>query len=354
MTERRMVLHLVGSPTDDFFADLSRLYAGGCLEALADVPGYDHVVVWVGPDGRWRFPADLGREAIEAAEPVELAEAVGLVRGIAPDVALPQLFCIAGMTTYRALLDVLGVPFVGNPADVMALAAHKERTRAVVAAAGVDVPPGRVLRGHPDVDERLLDDVVEVVGLPVVVKPVDADNSTGVALVRDRARLRSAVVEAARETSVGDVLLERFVPLGREVRCAVLETDDGLRALPLEEYAVDPQHKPIRDRADKLAGSGDDLALVAKTHERAWMVADDDQVVPAVHEAARTAFRALGCRDYGLFDFRVDPEGRPWFLEAGLYCSFAPSSVVVMMAAAGGTPLPELFVSAVERTLARA
>ncbi|MDT7743739.1 MAG: D-alanine-D-alanine ligase, partial [Actinomycetota bacterium] len=41
-------------------------------------------------------------------------------------------------------------------------------------------------------------------------------------------------------------------------------------------------------------------------------------------------------RDYGLFDFRVDPDGRPWFLEAGLYCSFARTSVVVMMAAQGG------------------
>ena len=34
-----------------------------------------------------------------------------------------------------------------------------------------------------------------------------------------------------------------------------------------------------------------------------------------------------------LFDFRVDPGGTPYFLEASLYCSYAPSSVLVVMAA---------------------
>ena len=57
--------------------------------------------------------------------------------------------------------------------------------------------------------------------------------------------------------------------------------------------------------------------------------------------------RRSGCRDYSLFDFRVDPAGRPWFLEAGLYCSFAPASVVAVMAAAGGVALDELFATAI-------
>ena len=45
----------------------------------------------------------------------------------------------------------------------------------------------------------------------------------------------------------------------------------------------------------------------------------------------------------GARDFRIDPDGVPWFLEAGPYCSFAPSSVIVKMAAAHGYSLPALF-----------
>jgi len=59
--------------------------------------------------------------------------------------------------------------------------------------------------------------------------------------------------------------------------------------------------------------------------------------------AARRCHVALGCRHYSLFDFRIDPNGKPWFLEAGPYCSFAPSSVIAVMAAATGIGVRELF-----------
>ena len=65
------------------------------------------------------------------------------------------------------------------------------------------------------------------------------------------------------------------------------------------------------------------------------------------------AHRALGCRDYSLFDFRVDPAGTVWFLEAGLYCSFARQSVIPMMAAAAGLGLADLFADAVRRATLR-
>ncbi len=147
--------------------------------------------------------------------------------------------------------------------------------------------------------------------------------------------------------------MERYVELGREVRCGVLEIGDELVCLPLEEYAVDPGTKPIRDRADKLRGSGDDLALVAKDEAHAWIVDTADPVTEAVWAAARRCHRALGCRDYSLFDFRIDPDGGPWFLEAGLYCSYARTSVISTMADAAGIGLPDLFRSGVEQALTR-
>ena len=85
------------------------------------------------------------------------------------------MFCLPGMTSYRALFDVLDIPVVGNTPDVMALAANKAKAKAVVAAAGVLVPQGEVLR-HGDPWS---------IAPPVVVKPVTGDNSLGVTLVRD-------------------------------------------------------------------------------------------------------------------------------------------------------------------------
>ena len=57
---RAPVLHLVGSAVDDFHADLSRLYAGACLDALADDDAVRHRT-WptCRRTDRWRFPAGL-------------------------------------------------------------------------------------------------------------------------------------------------------------------------------------------------------------------------------------------------------------------------------------------------------
>ena len=132
------------------------------------------------------------------------------------------------------------------------------------------------------------------------------------------------------------------MPLGREVRCGTLVREGEVVALPLEEYALDE----VRTAEDKVAPADDGgLRLMAKGAERSWIVPADDPVVPAVQDAARRAHVALGCRHYGLFDLRVDPDGRPWFLEASLYCSFARQSVLCVMAAAAGLDVPALLAT---------
>jgi D-alanine-D-alanine ligase len=326
------VLHLIGSPTDDFHAELSRLYAGGALAALAADPTYDSHLAYVSPDGRWRFPSALDPRSLADTPAVPLADAVHHLTILGIDVVIPQMFCRAGMTSYRGLLEVLGLPYLGNRPEVMAAGADKAVARALVAAAGVAVPAGEVLR--PGQRSGL--------PLPLVVKPVDADNSVGVSLARDHTEYRAAV-ELAWSLS-GAALVETYVPLGREVRCGIIVRDGELVCLPLEEYAVDPQTKPIRTREDKLGRTADgELCLVAKDPTRAWIVDDDEALTERVWALARRCHVALGCRHYSLFDFRIDPAGVPWFLEAGLYCSYAPNSVLAVMAAAVGIDVTDLF-----------
>jgi D-alanine-D-alanine ligase len=336
------VLHLAGSAVSDFHADLSLTYARGCLAATADPQRYEAHPAVVSPDGRWRFPASFDADVIAAATPFEAADALAHLGMLGLDVVLPQMFCLPGMTSYRSLFEVLGVPVVGNTGEVMAIGARKAAAKAMVAAAGVDVPAGEVLRRG----DR------PTVAPPAVVKPADADNSLGVTLVRSADGFPGALDDAFAHSS--EVLVEEFVPLGREVRCGLVERDGELVGLPLEEYLLDETTRPVRSYDDKLAP--DDagvLRLVAKDDPEVLIVDPDDPVTARVWDAARRCHVALGCRDYSLFDFRVDPTGRPVFLEASLYCSFAPSSVLAVMAAAGGIALDELLATAVTGALKR-
>ena len=334
------VLHLVGSAFNDFYCDLSRFYAQDCLDATADATQYEFHIAYVTPDRLWRFPKSLERDAIAAAEILTISEAVQVLIELKIDVMLPQMFCIAGMTSYRALFDLLSIPYVGNTPDLMALAANKARTKAIVSAAGVNVPEGEILRigNFPKI------------ATPAVVKPINADNSQGLGLVKNPSEYDKALKTAFSFSD--EILVERYIELGREVRCGIVVEKGKLICLPLEEYALDENQPSIRRYEDKLKLDSDgELEAVAKGNEKSWIVDPSDPITARVWEAARTCHIALGCRHYSLFDFRIDASDRPWFLEAGLYCSFAKKSVISEMARASGIPLKRLFQNAINNAL---
>merc|ERR1719210_261235 len=69
----------------------------------------------------------------------------------------------------------------------------------------------------------------------------------------------------------------------------------------------------------------------------------------------KKAHRVLKCRHYSLYDLRIDADEQPYILEAALFCSFSPLSVIPAMAQhAGREDLrhPKLFHSFLERAIA--
>ncbi|MHC5721327.1 MAG: D-alanine--D-alanine ligase family protein, partial [Nostoc sp.] len=106
-------------------------------------------------------------------KPISLLDAIEFITAQNIDLVLPQMFCIPGMTHYRALFDLLKIPYIGNSSDTMAIATHKARVKAIVEAAGVKVPRGELLRQGD----------VPTIKPPAVVKPASSANSLGVSLV---------------------------------------------------------------------------------------------------------------------------------------------------------------------------
>ncbi|NEP57335.1 MAG: D-alanine--D-alanine ligase [Symploca sp. SIO2G7] len=334
------ILHLVGSAQDQFHCDLSLLYAKGCWEAISSLQQYESYFAYITPDRQWRFPTTLQQNALQQAPAHSLAEAIEIIGTKAIDLVLPQMFCLPGMTEYRAIFELLQIPCIGNTAALMAITADKAKAKAIVAASGVRVPKGILVRrgDRPNIHP------------PVVIKPVQSDNSTGISLVRDLSEYDTALATAFKYAD--EVLVEDYIELGREVRCGIVVQEGELVGLPLEEYQVNPIDHPIRIYSDKLKRTDNgDLSCASKVKDKAWIVDPSDPVTAKVHAVAKQCHLALGCRHYSLFDFRIDPQGQPWFLEAGLYCSFSPQSVIACMGKAAGIPLLDLLALAIASAL---
>merc|ERR1719476_1006277 len=190
------------------------------------------------------------------------------------------------------------------------------------------------------------------VSVPLVVKPCNEDNSRGITLVKEKEDLAAAIEYAFSFDP--RVVVDEYIA-GREVRAACIEEADGtLIVLPKIEYFL----KDIRTSAHKLqtGSSGkltSDAIKAAKKDGDRQCPAD---LSPALHQRidamVKEAHRVLKCRHYALFDLRIDADEQPYILEAALFCSFSPLSVIPAMAQhAGREDLrhPNLFHSFLER-----
>ena len=189
---------------------------------------------------------------------------------------------------------------------------------------------------------------------PYMVKPGAEANAIGISLVKTESEAPAAIAAAFEYDD--QVLIERFIPPGRELRVGVLELADGsLRVLPAVEYFLTEDH-PIRLASDKLLTdtSGNPSGFAKPSGGRKCPADVSAELMAKLGDAAIRAHKALGARDYSIYDMRVDPQGDVFFLESSLFCSFAPSSVIMLMAAAtDDLELNETFRMIVRRAASR-
>lgn len=227
-----------------------------------------------------------------------------------------------------AVLELLGVPHTGSSAWTAALCQRKPAANAVLAAAGLAVPPWRAVRaGDPLPD----------VGFPAIVKPAAEDASLGIeqgAVVRDAAELAARVQEAGARWD--ELVVQRFVD-GREVNVGVLGGDP----LPCSEIDFSAlaagRWRIVTYRSKWEPGSDEDAGA-----RPVCPAPLPPALAAALQRAAARAWRAVGGGGYGRVDFRVDASGRPWLLEVNPNPDLAPDAGLARMAAAAGLGYADL------------
>ncbi|MEC4982800.1 MAG: D-alanine--D-alanine ligase [Oscillatoria sp. PMC 1068.18] len=317
------ILHLAGSSVSEFFYRLSLIY----VQEVVQPPGVQSYYALVNPDGYWQ----LGTSLENLSQKMSFRDAIAQLPQI--DVVVPHLFCVPGLTSYRSFFeDVLRLPVVGSPANCTSLSIDKYLTKSIVSASGVRVANGQLLRRG---------DTVKIKP-PFIVKPNSKDNSVGLSLVRNQTQIAEALRIGFEQEET--LLIENYIP-GRELRVGVVELKGKLSVLPIIEY-VFGSDSSIRSLDDKLELGADGLPHKQPQKPAAKPICPakvDSELFEKVATAAKRAHRALGCRDYSLYDFRVETKtNEPYFLEAGLFWSFGHNSMISRMLVADGQNLSDV------------
>lgn len=241
-----------------------------------------------------------------------------------PDVCLNALHGRWGEDgVMQGILEMLQIPYTHSGVLASALAMHKQRAKAVMAAAGVSVPRGVVV-SRLDASKR------HVLPPPYVVKPVNEGSSVGVIVVREE-RSHPPQELGRSDWAFGDeVLVENYVA-GKELTCAVM----GDKALGVIDIV--PSAGAFYDYDSKYAKGGSIHVLPAKIKPN---------IYHQVQQMALTAHQALGCRGVSRADFRYDdrPDGTGELvcLEVNTQPGMTETSLVPELAAHAGLTFGEL------------
>lgn len=224
-----------------------------------------------------------------------------------PQAVFPVLHGASGEDGATAeILQLCGLPFVGAPPDACRRAFAKPTAKALVARQGVAVARGVTLPKTAFSDlgaPALLERVVARLGLPLFVKPDQGGSAFGATPVDSMEALSAAMVSCF---AYGDraVIEERIA--GTEVAVGVLDLGEGPFALPLVEIVPDGG---VYDYAARYTPGRTEFFSPARLPR---------EIADTAAEAALTAHRALGLRDYSRTDLIVDAEGSVRFLEVNV------------------------------------
>ncbi len=223
-------------------------------------------------------------------------------------------------------LQSLGVCYTGSGNEASAICMDKRVSKALVHRKGIPTPDWMSLG---------LDDEIPAgddLNYPVVVKPNDQGSTIGLTVVQNAAELNDAFTLARRFADV--VLVEEFIA-GREITVTVI----GDIAYPIVEIV--PSHD-LYDYECKYTKGMTDYFCPAD-------IAED--LTKAIQTSAVKIHKLFSCRHYSRVDFRLDENGKAWFLEVNTLPGMTETSLVPKAAKASGMRFPELIQTIINEAI---
>ncbi len=307
---------------------------------------YDVCAVYISRDGDWLFVSDI--DQVRRAKTTALLEKRGKGVFLRPkngkacvieaenyntlaeaDIVFPALHGPNGEDgTVQGMLKLFGVPFVGAGVTGSAVGMDKDVMKRLLHEAGVPVPRYIVFTVESSSGIRY-EDVRQIVGSPMFVKPANLGSSVGINRADDRNSFESAVATAFRYDL--KIIIEEHIE-GREIECSVLGSGINVRASVPGEIVMQRGFYSY----DAKYGHNDEAELIIPAEL-------DPKTEERVQDLAVETFRVLCCDGMARVDLFIrEDDGEVLVNEINTLPGFTNISMYPKLWDASGLPVPEL------------
>jgi len=229
----------------------------------------------------------------------------------------------------QGVLEWLNVPYTGTGVQGSAIGMDKVKTKQVWQGSELPTAPYRIVTKDSDAA-----DIVNSLGLPLIIKPVHEGSSIGMSKVEKIEDFAEAIAKATEHDAV--VMAEQWIT-GREFTIVVLNG----QALPVIRLEP-PQDVAFYDYEAKYNRNDVQYGIPCGLTEA------EEQQLKAL---SLRAFQAVGASGWGRIDAMQDEQGNFWLLEVNTVPGMTSHSLVPKAAAAVGYSFDDLCVAILEQTL---
>ena len=232
--------------------------------------------------------------------------------------------------TIQGFLDLLNIPYQGSGVLGSAVAMDKVISKQLYERSGLPIPAYSAVKRNDVFDPK---DLAEQLGLPLVVKPVNAGSSVGITIVESIDDIEDAVELAFDHDDT--ILIEAFIP-GIELTVGVIG-NEVLNALPIIEIIPDTEHAFFDYEAKYTAGVTQEICPARI----------DDALTEKAKTYAKKAHQALSCRGYSRTDMILNNE-ELYVLETNTIPGMTATSLFPQAAEVAGISFPKVLDKLIE------
>lgn len=235
------------------------------------------------------------------------------------------------------LLELLKIPVTGCPAKAFVLSCDKILCKQLLKAHGLPTPP---LYGDGSGYEGRY-----------MIKSVGEHASFGLGpecVVDSVAEVPAMLARKRAEYPKADWFAEGYIH-GREIHVSLLETAEGVEALPVSEIAFVDYPEGMARILDRDAKWTEGSFSFENT-ERQFNPLDDS--MRKAMEIARRCWEVFHFRGFARVDFRVDAAGNPYVIDLNTNPSLEPEAGFLAAIDESGRDRAKIFGHLVERALA--
>lgn len=229
----------------------------------------------------------------------------------------------------QGALEWLNLPYTGTGVQGSAIGMDKIKTKQVWQGSELPTAPYRIVTKDSD-----LQDIVDSIGLPFIIKPVHEGSSIGMSKVEKIEDFTEAIAKATQHDAV--VMAEKWIT-GREFTIVILNG----QALPVIRLEP-PADVAFYDYEAKYNRNDVQYGIPCGLTE------DEEQRLQAL---SLRAFQAVGASGWGRIDAMQDEQGNFWLLEVNTVPGMTSHSLVPKAAKAVGYSFDDLCVAILEQTL---